>query len=196
MALARHFLREFRPLFRMLEEPMAGLRSPSLPVRSFFEDPLLSAAAARPAVDITEQSGAYIVEADLPGVKKENLEVRIDDGGRSVTIAGKVVSQRVEGEPSSEASPEGEFKSAFPIFVHVRSSCLGVVAGSITAKRDPDSNQITSERFFTGSSMFSRTIWLPRPVDPNKVSAKLQDGILTLTIPKAEDKGSVKVDVE
>jgi HSP20 family molecular chaperone IbpA len=44
--------------------------------------------------------------------------------------------------------------------------------------------------------MFSRTIWLPRPVDPNKVSAKLQDGILTLTIPKAEDKGSVKVDVE
>ena len=192
MALARHFLREFRPLFRMLEEPMAGLRSPSIPVRSFFEDPLISLSTARPAVDVTEQSGAYIVEADLPGVKKENLEVRIDDGGRSVTIAGKVVSgsPRAEGESSSEASPEGKSKSTFLTFV--LSSC--VVAGS--SKRDPDSNQITSERFFTGSSMFSRTVWLPRPVDPNKVSAKLQDGILTLTIPKAEDKGSVKVEVE
>jgi HSP20 family molecular chaperone IbpA len=58
------------------------------------------------------------------------------------------------------------------------------------------SNQISSERFFSGSSSFSRTILLPRPVDGNNVVAKLKDGILTLTIPKAEDRGSVKVAVE
>jgi len=164
----------------MLEEPMGGMRSSSLPIRSFFEDPLLSIpAAARPAVDITEQGGAYIVEADLPGVKKENVEVRIDDGGRSLTIAGKVL-QRGE-TPSETVSSSANASSE---------------ADTSIAKRDSDSNQISSERFFTGSTTFSRTVWLPRPVDPNKVSAKLKDGILTLTIPKAEDKASVKVEVE
>jgi len=167
----------------MLEEPIAGIRSPSLPVRSFFEDPLFSiSAASRPAVDITEKNGTYIVEADLPGVKKENIEVRIDDGGRSLTIAGKV-SQRVE-IPSETVSKDAA------------SSADASAEGASTTKPDSDSNQISSERFFSGSSMFSRTIWLPRAVDAKKVSAKLQDGILTLTIPKAEDKAGIKVEVE
>jgi HSP20 family molecular chaperone IbpA len=57
-------------------------------------------------------------------------------------------------------------------------------------------NQLSVERSFTGSSRFSRTVWLPRPADAAKVKAKLTDGILTLTIPKAEEMGGVKVDVE
>lgn len=48
----------------------------------------------------------------------------------------------------------------------------------------------------TATSNFSRTVWLPQVVDENKVSAKLADGVLTLTIPKADDKTSVKVTVE
>lgn len=42
---------------------------------------------------------------------------------------------------------------------------------------------------------FCRTVWLPRPVDEKGVSAKLSDGILMLTIPKADDKKSVKINV-
>lgn len=50
----------------------------------------------------------------------------------------------------------------------------------------PDSSECRS---------FSRTVWLPRPVDEKGVSAKLSDGILMLTIPKADDKKSVKINV-
>ena len=37
-------------------------------------------------------------------------------------------------------------------------------------------------------SSFSRTIWLPRPVDASKVSGKLEDGVLRLTVPKLEEE--------
>lgn len=73
-----------------------------------------------------------------------------------------------------------------------------MIAGS-DAKSDQHTSVISAERptsVVTSSSTFTRTVWLPRPVDGESVSAKLLDGVLTLTIPKADDKGSVKVDIE
>ena len=55
--------------------------------------------------------------------------------------------------------------------------------------------QLAVERSFTGSSRFTRTIWLPQPGDANGVLAKLADGVLTLRIPKAETD-TVKIKVE
>jgi len=48
------------------------------------------------------------VEAELPGVKKENLEVRVGDNGRSVTIEGRVYSR------NSNAAPQTEQESSTP----------------------------------------------------------------------------------
>lgn len=105
MSLARQFFREMRPLFRMLEEPLG--RSPSylgIPTRSLLEDPFFhSPSSLRPAVDVTEEGNNYVVEAELPGVKKENMEVRIGEGGRSVTIEGKIVNRSA---PAAEAQPQ------------------------------------------------------------------------------------------
>jgi HSP20 family protein len=39
-------------------------------------------------VDVSEDGDNYVVETELPGVKKEDMEVRVGDGGRSVTIEG------------------------------------------------------------------------------------------------------------
>lgn len=110
MSLARQFFREMRPLFRMLEEPLG--RTPAAfggyGPRSVFDDPFFRAPAMlQPAVDVTEEGNKYVIEAELPGVKKENVNVRIGDGGRSVTIEGKVVSRRGEAPPAeaSTATP-------------------------------------------------------------------------------------------
>jgi len=67
---------------------------------------------------------------------------------------------------------------------------------SATATKGEGSNQIAIERSFTGRSTFNRTVWLPRPVNGSNVVAKLEDGILTVTIPKAEDQASVRVPIE
>ncbi len=50
-----------------------------------------------------------------------------------------------------------------------------------------------SERFF-GS--FSRTVTLPATVESDAVSATYQDGILTVTLPKAEEAKPRKIEVK
>ena len=62
--------------------------------------------------------------------------------------------------------------------------------------RGPESTALSTERLFSGTSTFTRTVVLPQPVDSSKVTAKLSDGVLTVTVPKAEDTGSVQVNVE
>ncbi|KAJ7250878.1 HSP20-like chaperone [Mycena haematopus] len=162
MSIAR-ILNEFRPIFRMLDEPLA--RSSFGRSRSLFDDPFFSLNREMlrgPALDVREAGNTYLVEAELPGVKKENLEIRIGEGGRSLSIQGKILGGKEDS--SSEAS--------------------GEVSTQISTELNPD-------RF-----AFSRTILLPRPVDSSNVAAKLEDGILKLTLNKMEDKASVVVQVE
>ena len=100
MSIARQLLHEFRPLFRMLDQPLS--RGPALfNPRSFSEtDPFFhfDVPAIRPAVDVTEEANRYILQADLPGVKKENIEVRVGGGGRSITIESKLRQQQQQEE--------------------------------------------------------------------------------------------------
>ena len=67
---------------------------------------------------------------------------------------------------------------------------------STAVQPDAGNNQLSVERSFTGSSRFTRTVWLPRPGDAKNVTAKLADGILTLRIAKAEENDGVKINVE
>lgn len=110
MSIARQLFHEFRPLFRMLDEPLT--RSPSFfghPSRSIFDDPFFkSAFISRPAVDVTEEGNQYVLEADLPGVKKENVDVRIGDGGRSITIEGKLTGRRSRLQTAGGARSQGQ----------------------------------------------------------------------------------------
>ncbi|KAI0250814.1 HSP20-like chaperone [Lactifluus subvellereus] len=179
MSITRQLFREFRPLFRMLEEPLGGrFGAFGIPSRSVFDDPFFTAPRlARPAVDLSEAENHYIVETELPGVKKEDVEVRIGDGGRSVTIEGSIVQRRTSANGGESTVSEPDTPQA---------------EGSAEA----GNNQLSIERSFTGSSRFTRTVWLPRPTDANNVTAKLADGILTLRIPKAEEHDAVKINIE
>jgi HSP20 family protein len=96
MSLTRQLLSEFRPLFRMLEEPLGGrFGAFGLPSRSVFDDPFFTAPrSVRLAVDVSEDGANYIVETELPGVKREDVDVRIGDGGRSITIEGSIMQKR------------------------------------------------------------------------------------------------------
>jgi len=68
-------------------------------VRPVAYDPsVVNAHAPRLSVDVTEKNGAYVVTADLPGVKKEDIHVDID--GVQVTLRAEVKreKQAAEGE--------------------------------------------------------------------------------------------------
>ncbi|KAI0732014.1 HSP20-like chaperone [Fomitopsis betulina] len=185
MSLTRQFFREMRPLFRMLEEPLG--RTPTAfggyGPRSVFDDPFFRAPAMlQPAVDVTEEGNKYLIEAELPGVKKEDVNVRVGDGGRSITIEGKVVGRRSEVQPAEASTTTSENNST------------SQPAEAVAQTSGP--NQLTTERSFTSNTSFTRTVYLPRAVDTSNVSAKLTDGVLTVTVAKAEDPASVQINVE
>lgn len=45
----------------------------------------------QPPIDIKEEGNKIILDADVPGVKKENIDVRVGDNGQSITIQGKMI---------------------------------------------------------------------------------------------------------
>lgn len=102
MSLTRQFLRDFAPLFRVLEQPFS--RSPAalsggLPGWNRFDS-----FDTRPAIDIAEQNDKYILDAEVPGVSKEDINIRVGDSGRSITIEGKVLETKPSPTPAESES--------------------------------------------------------------------------------------------
>jgi HSP20 family protein len=98
-------------------------------------------------VDIVEIDGMFKVRADIPGVRKEDINVRID--GNLVQI-------------EAHTKDEKEFKGN---------------GGKV----------LRSERY---SGVVSRAFTLAQDVDDNKASAKYEDGVLTLDLPKKAGSSS------
>ena len=67
-------------------------------VRPVSYDGRNASEAPRLKVDVSERNGAYLVTADLPGVRKEDIQVAID--GAQVTLSAEVKREKevVEGE--------------------------------------------------------------------------------------------------
>jgi len=62
-------------------------------------------------------------------------------------------------------------------------------------RKSSSSNGEKAERTERYVGSFRRSISLPTPVDANKVSATYRDGILTVTLPKAEEAKPKRIEV-
>ncbi len=91
-------------------------------------------------MDVSEQENSYVVHAEMPGVKKEDIKIEID--GNEVSI-------------SAETKNEKEVKEG--------------------------ERAIRAERYY---GKVSRTFTLANEVDENAASAKFENGVLELALPK------------
>ena len=101
--------------------------------------------------DVKEKDGSYEVDIDLPGFKKEDVSVKLENGCLTVT--------------ASKGLDKDEQKE--------------------------DSGYIRRERW---SGSCSRSFYVGEDVRPEDIKAKMEDGILHLTMPKAEQKVLPKQD--
>ena len=62
------------------------------PFYDLAEEVFKGVAPSRMKVDVAEKNGAYTVTADLPGVKKEDIQITID--GPQVTLAAEVKREK------------------------------------------------------------------------------------------------------
>lgn len=84
---------------RMLEQTFGGLGWPS---------PLVDREGWSPLVDIEETDDAYILEAELPGVKREDVNIELV--GNELMIAGEIKEREHKGTVRRQARRTGRFE--------------------------------------------------------------------------------------
>jgi HSP20 family protein len=94
---------EMDPLRRLLDQ---AFRDAGWPTRE--------AAALTPAVNIEEQDDAYVIEAELPGVRREDVDIEIV--GNELTISGEFKERERAGVLRRRTRRVGrfEFRVALP----------------------------------------------------------------------------------
>lgn len=107
----------------------------------FAHRPQATSPVAFPALNLWQDDESLFVEAELPGLKQDQIEITVAEGDQ-LTIAGE----------RHATSPEG--------CIWHRQEC--------------------------GYGRFSRTVTLPVVVDSEKVEARFESGVLSLTLPKSE----------
>ena len=108
-------------------------------------------AVRRFEVDVREDEEHYFIEANLPGVSKENVDLTVEDG---------VLTISAQNERDEERKDEN---------FHIREREIG---------------------------KFSRSFRLPSEVDTESVNATLSNGVLTVTLDKAETARPRKITVK
>jgi HSP20 family protein len=103
-----------------------------------------------PALDLYETGDHFVAVVELPGMRKDAIEISLHDG--TLTISGE-------------------------------------------RKRETDKNGEAAQRTERYVGTFRRSIALPTRVDASKVTATYQDGILKVTLPKAEEAKPKQIQV-
>jgi len=106
------------------------------------------------AVDVREDADHIYVEAELPGFKKEEVDITLEN--QTLTIS----AERHEQQGGGDGAKKGE--------------------------------HLLRERRYT---RFLRSFTLPPTVDEQSVNAKLNDGVLTVTLTKREETKPRKISV-
>ncbi|HPY14934.1 MAG TPA: Hsp20/alpha crystallin family protein [bacterium] len=87
----------------------------------FFNNNLerIPAGSIYPKVDIEENENSYLFKAELPGVKKEDVSIEIDN--KVLTISGEKKEEREEksGNVYRKESYSGSFSRSFTLPEHV-----------------------------------------------------------------------------
>ena len=117
---------------RLFESPLSWFENGSQPFSSGWI----------PAIDLYEDKDSVFVRAEVPGMKKDEIDISLHEG--VLTLSG-------------ERKLEKEYEKA-------------------------EGHRV--ERFV---GRFQRSVTLPSPVDAAKVRATYKDGILAITLPKAEE---------
>jgi HSP20 family protein len=155
-----------------LDYPFESLRDLDTLMRGIFQREGGAGTGLAPyGVDIREDADHIYVEAELPGFRKDEVDVTLEN--QTLTIAAERRSEhQLQREPRNSGGGGGREGN-------------GGGGG--------DGGQwLLNERRYT---RFLRSFTLPPTVDEGSVQAKLNDGVLTITINKREETKPRKVKV-
>jgi HSP20 family protein len=188
---------EFSPIFRLVDElDRASRTQHCAPVRSFA-----------PRFDVKETQETYELNGELPGVDQSNINIEWSDDF-TLTVSGhaeKVSKKTNEKAPVTDASdkaseaefvevesePENNYHSptveeegaAAESSAAAEAKAVSKTEEAKEVAQEPKSKYWIHERSY-GS--FNRTFKFPARVDTDAVTASLNNGVLSIVVPKAK----------
>ena len=139
----------------------AAAQSFSRVLERFFDDGFAAAKVdvRTPAIDVIETDASYRVAFDVPGAVRESLKATVE--GRRVVL--ETVAPADEAPKDAAAGPSATQGEA--------------------AKAAPVERTLYRERV---APRYARTVVLPAEVEAASAEAKLENGVLTLTLGKKQ----------
>lgn len=129
-----------------------------------------------PPVDVRETDSEVVVEAELPGIPREDISVRYHDG--RLILEGQRKEVRATG-PETDAPGVDDPRADDP--------------GADEPKAAPAANAWLRRERAAGS--FHRSFDLPESVDSSAIRADSRDGVLRVVLPKLKKAQPRRIEV-
>jgi HSP20 family protein len=159
------------------------------------------ATLANYGVDIREDQDHVYIEADLPGFRKEDVDISIEDGVLTITAERR---EEIE-EPATGGTGQDQRRSAAEGQEQARGQSLAQAGqpqqegrqvqpaqGRQIHARQPQGNYLLRERRV---QRFVRSFTLPPNVDESNIQAMLENGVLRITLNKRQESKARRVKV-
>jgi len=144
---------------------------PALTMPSGAMSPMSAMGIAEPDIDISESESEYTLQAALPGIAPDDIDIQATEDSIRVT-ANSHASQ--PSQPQNEAPPEN------------RKDGKGTSGDAAAAKPSPEQTTQHRQAQFSRVNRFEFAYTLPEEIRPNDVRANFRHGVLELHLPKAK----------
>ena len=181
---------EFAPIFRLLDDYDSHRSSSSARTQSHIR-------AFQPKFDVRELPAAYELHGELPGIDQNAIDLEFSDP-HTLVVKGRVertyeAGNNAAGQKSLKATVEDEAGSASEGGDGKDVAKANGKDGSKGKGKGDEATYWVSER---SVGEFHRSFSFPSRVDQDAVKAKLENGILTVTVPKATAQKAKKISIE
>ncbi|KAI3396689.1 hypothetical protein diail_11797 [Diaporthe ilicicola] len=165
-----------------------------------------------PRFDVKELEGSYELHGELPGIEKDNIHIEFTDDS-TIIISGRVERHYSSGTPPSEdgsvqasgAITEGgekEHSNSHKATVEDEDAEKARQQGTsteVTKARQQQEVQKPAERFWVSErsvGSFHRTFSFPSRIDQESVTANLNNGVLSINVPKAKRQEGRRIAIQ
>lgn len=203
----------FNGLFRLLDEFENYNRDPTTGAprgRGRHHGRHHAAAVFTPRFDLRETEKTFELHGELPGLDRKDVTIEFTEP-QTMVIHGRTERSYTVGTPPAGLVEDVQMSGAIteagepghtthPATVSDEDAEAAKEKGEVVPpkqKEGPKQQQPRERYWYQERSVgeFTRTFSFPSPVDEGAVTATLKDGILNITVPKAQRSGGRKVTV-